>query len=47
VPIDITGRVSAKLLKRGKLIVYAGAPHAIPDIRKEQLNADLLSFIKS
>jgi non-heme chloroperoxidase len=47
VPFDITGRVSVKLLKQGKLIVYPGAPHAIPDTHKEKLNADLLSFIKS
>jgi len=47
VPIDITGRVSAKLLKHGKLIVYPGGPHALPDTHKERLNADLLSFIKS
>jgi len=47
VPFEITGRVSPKLLKRGTLIVYPGAPHAIPDTHKERLNADLLSFIKS
>jgi non-heme chloroperoxidase len=47
VPFEITGRVSPKLLKRGTLIVYSGAPHAIPDICKEKLNADLLNFIKS
>ena len=47
VPIDITGRVSVKLLKNGKLIVYPGGPHALPDTHKEQLNADLLAFIKS
>jgi len=47
VPFDITGRVSPKLLKKGKLLVYSGAPHAIPDTHKEKLNADLLSFIQS
>jgi non-heme chloroperoxidase len=47
VPIDITGRVSVKLLKQGKLLVYPGAHHAIPDICKARLNADLLEFIKS
>ena len=47
VPFDITGRVSVKLLKYGKLIVYPGAPHAIPDTHKEKLNADLLNFIQS
>jgi non-heme chloroperoxidase len=47
VPIDITGRVSVKLLKQGKLLVYAGAPHGITDTHKERLNTDLLNFIKS
>lgn len=47
VPLDITGRVAAKLLKQGKLLVYAGAPHGIPDTHKDKLNADLLAFIKS
>lgn len=47
VPFDITGRVSVKLLKKGKLIVYAGAPHGIPDTHKDKLNADLLNFIES
>jgi non-heme chloroperoxidase len=47
VPIDITGRASAKLLKHGKLRVYAGAPHGIPDTHKDKLNADLLAFLQS
>jgi non-heme chloroperoxidase len=47
VPIDITARAAIKLLKNGKLLVYAGAPHGIPDTHKEKLNADLLKFIKS
>jgi non-heme chloroperoxidase len=47
VPIDITARAAIKLLKNGKLLVYAGAPHGIPDTHKEKLNADLLEFIKS
>ena len=47
VPIDITGRASVKLLKRGKLLVYAGAPHGIPDTHKDRLNTDLLEFIKA
>ncbi|QDQ28815.1 alpha/beta hydrolase [Chitinimonas arctica] len=46
VPIDITGRAAAKLLKDAKLIVYAGAPHGITDTHKERLNQDLLGFLK-
>lgn len=46
-PIDITARAAIKLLKHGKLLVYAGAPHGIPDSHKDKLNADLLSFLNS
>jgi non-heme chloroperoxidase len=46
VPIDAAGRASAKIVKDAKLIVYQGAPHGITDTRKDQLNADLLAFIK-
>lgn len=46
VPIDISARAAIKLLQHGKLLVYGGAPHAIPDTHKEKLNADLLEFIK-
>ena len=36
VPIDITGRVSAKLLKHGKLILYPGGRMLCPTpIRKD------------
>ncbi|HJW47135.1 MAG TPA: alpha/beta hydrolase [Lysobacter sp.] len=47
VPIDASGRASAKLVKNAKLIVYPGAPHGITDTHKDQLNADLLAFLKS
>ena len=46
VPIDAAGRASAKIVKDAKLIVYPGAPHGITDTHKDQLNADLLAFIK-
>jgi len=47
VPIDAGGRASAKLVRNAKLIVYPGAPHGITDTHKDQLNADLLAFLKS
>jgi non-heme chloroperoxidase len=47
VPIDASGRASAKLVKNAELIVYAGAPHGLMDTHKDKLNADLLAFIKS
>jgi non-heme chloroperoxidase len=46
VPIDTSGKASAKLVKNSKLIVYPGAPHGLADTHKERLNDDLLSFIK-
>jgi len=47
VPIDAAGRASAKLVKGATLKVYKGAPHGITDTHKDQLNADLLAFIKA
>jgi non-heme chloroperoxidase len=47
VPIDASGRASAKLVKDAKLIVYPGAPHGLTDTHKDKLNTDLLAFIKS
>lgn len=46
VPIDISGRQTAKLVKGAQLIVYKGAPHGLTETHKETLNADLLKFIK-
>src|ERR687895_609834 len=46
VPIDAAGRASAKLVKNARLKVYPGAPHGLTDTHKEQLNADLLAFVK-
>jgi non-heme chloroperoxidase len=46
VPIDAAGRASAKLVKGSVLKVYPGAPHGITETHKDQLNADLLAFIR-
>ncbi|WP_022961984.1 alpha/beta fold hydrolase [Halopseudomonas pelagia] len=46
VPLDISGKASAALVKDAKLIVYQGAPHGLADTNKEQLNQDLLSFLQ-
>ncbi len=47
VPIDAAGRAAAKLVKGATLKVYPGAPHGLADTHKDQLNADLLDFIRS
>ncbi len=47
VPIGAAGLASAKLVKSATLKVYAGAPHGLTDTHKDQLNADLLAFVKA
>lgn len=46
VPIDASGRASARLVKNARLIVYPGAPHGLTDTHKDRLNNDLLNFIQ-
>lgn len=46
VPFEAAGKVSAKLVKNAKLTVYPDAPHGITHTHKDQLNNDLLSFLK-
>lgn len=46
VPIGAAAIASAKLVKNATLKIYPGAPHGLTDTHKEQLNADLLSFLK-
>ena len=46
VPIETTGRATAKLVKGARLIEYAGGPHGITDTHKDRLNQDLLNFIR-
>ncbi len=47
VPIDAAGRASAKILPNATLKEYKGAPHGVADTHKDQLNKDLLEFIRS
>ncbi len=47
VPIGAAALSSSKLIKNATLKIYAGAPHGLADTHKEQLNADLLEFLKS
>lgn len=46
VPIGAAALASSKLVKNSILKIYTGAPHGLTDTHKEQLNADLLSFLK-
>lgn len=47
VPIDDAGRLSAKIIKHATLKVYPGAPHGLTATHQEQVNKDLLDFIRS
>ena len=46
VPIETTGRATARLVKGARLIEYAGGPHGITDTHKDRLNQDLLDFVR-
>jgi non-heme chloroperoxidase len=46
VPIGASALASAKLVEHATLKVYPGAPHGLADTHRDQLNADLLAFLK-
>jgi non-heme chloroperoxidase len=46
VPIDASAKASSKLIKGAVLKVYPGAPHGLTATHKDQVNRDLLSFLK-
>ena len=46
-PFATTGAKSVKLLKHGTLKSYPGLPHGMPTTHADQINADLLAFIKA
>ena len=45
VPIGAAALAAVKLLPSPTLNIYAGAPHAIPQVFKDRLNDDLLAFL--
>jgi non-heme chloroperoxidase len=47
VPIGASAHVSSKLIKYATLKVYPGASHGLADTHKDQLNADLLAFLRT
>ena len=46
VPIVAAGLLSTKLVKNATLKVYPGFPHGMPATNADQINGDLLTFIK-
>ena len=47
VPLKDTARKSAKLIKGAKEIYYPGLPHGLTATHADQVNADLLEFLRS
>jgi len=47
VPIDAAARRSVKLVKNATLKIYPGGSHGLGDTNKQEVNKDLLEFIKS
>jgi non-heme chloroperoxidase len=47
VPIGAAAIRSSKLVKNATLKVYPGGPHGLADTHKDELNADLLAFLKT
>jgi non-heme chloroperoxidase len=47
VPIGPSAHASSTLVKHATLKVYPGAPHGLPWTHTDELNADLLAFLKS
>ena len=47
VPIGASAMLSSKLVKGATLKVYPGAPHGMCSTLKDQINADLLAFLKA
>ena len=45
VPIDATGRVSARMISGARSVEYDGAPHGLFATHREQLTTDLLAFL--
>jgi non-heme chloroperoxidase len=47
VPVKDSAKKSARLIKGAKEIYYPGAPHGITATHQDQVNAELLAFIRS
>jgi non-heme chloroperoxidase len=47
VPIGASALLSAKIVKGATLKIYPGLPHGMCSPHKDQINADLLAFIKA
>jgi non-heme chloroperoxidase len=46
VPIEISGTLTAQIVKQSRFITYDGAPHGLQITDKDRLNGDLLKFLQ-
>ncbi len=46
VPIGASAMLSSKLVEKSTLKIYPGAPHGLTATHKDQLNSDLLTFLR-
>jgi non-heme chloroperoxidase len=46
VPLVASGKRAAEIAPKATLKVYQGAPHGLPITHQDQLNADLLAFVR-
>jgi non-heme chloroperoxidase len=47
VPVKDSAKKSARLIKGAEEIYYPGLPHGLTATHADQINADLLKFVKS
>jgi non-heme chloroperoxidase len=47
VPIGASALASLKLIEDAELKIYTGGPHGLAESHKDELNADLLAFLKT
>ncbi|GAB4356643.1 MAG: alpha/beta hydrolase [Oricola sp.] len=47
VPIDASGRLSARIIENATLKIYEGGSHGLAQTEAERFNADVLAFIES
>ena len=47
VPVNDSSRKSAKLIRQVKDVYYPGAPHGLTATHQDQVNAELLAFLRS
>jgi len=46
-PLGASAMLSSKLVTGGQLKIYKGGPHGMCTTQKDEVNADLLAFIKA